>query len=61
MIAACRGDVVTSPEEADVVFDDKYVTVDISEPVKDEAGNVYKPQTVVRSYELEKLVAFINN
>lgn len=60
MIAACRGDVVASPEEADVVFDDKYVTVDISESVKDEAGNVYKPQTVIRSYELEKLVAFIN-
>lgn len=61
MIAACRGDVVASPEEADVVFDDKYVAVDISESVKNEAGNVCKPQTVIRSYELEKLVAFINN
>jgi hypothetical protein len=57
MIAACRGDVVASPEEADVVFDDKYVqkvveSTDGTEPAK---------QTIIRSYELEKLVAFINN
>lgn len=61
MIAECRGKVVDSPEEADIVFDDKYTAVDISESITDEAGNIYKPQTVIRSYELEKLVSFINN
>ena len=59
MIAACRGEVVADPAEADVVFDDKYV----QELAKDEhTGEVVTPrQTIVRSWELEKLVALVNS
>jgi hypothetical protein len=59
MIAACRGEVVSDPTEADVVFDDKYV----QELAKDEhTGEVVTPrQTIVRSWELEKLVALVNS
>ena len=46
-VISYRGEVVSSPEEADVVFDDNY---------KSENEN----QKVVRSYEIEKLVAIIN-
>lgn len=57
MIAECRGTRVNTPEEADVVFDDKYVykiieSADSTKPAK---------QTIVRSYELEKLVSLVNN
>lgn len=45
-IASHRGELVSSPEEADYVFDDAY---------KPAEG-----QTVVRSYELEKLVSIAN-
>ena len=54
MIAACRGELVNTPEEADVVFDDTYVQDFI------EGDNILK-QDIIRSYELEKLVAFVNN
>jgi hypothetical protein len=46
-IIGYRGEIVSSPEEADIVFDDTY---------KSENEN----QKVVRSYETEKLVAIIN-
>jgi hypothetical protein len=46
-IIGYRGEIVSSPEEADIVFDDNY---------KSENEN----QKVVRSYETEKLVAIIN-
>lgn len=57
MIAACRGELVSDPAEANVVFDDTYVQVfeDVPE------GCAVTEQPIIRSYELEKLVAFINN
>ena len=56
MIAECRGEVVTNPLEADVVFDDTFtVSVDTTD------GTEVKLPEIIRSYELEKLVAFINN
>ncbi len=45
-IVSCRGEVVNTPEEADVVFDDSYL----------EKEN----QIVIHSFETEKLVALIN-
>jgi hypothetical protein len=57
MIAACRGELVSDPTEANVVFDDTYVQEfnDIPE------GCAVTEQPIIRSYELEKLVAFVNN
>jgi hypothetical protein len=57
MIAECRGELADNPMDANVVLDDTYVPVisedsDDVDPVK---------QTIIRSYELEKLVAFINS
>lgn len=46
LIASNRGEIVNSPEEADVVFDDSYAPTE--------------NQSVIRSYELEKLVKFVN-
>lgn len=54
MIAECRGEVVNTPEEADVIFDDKY-----TQEAFEDTG--ITKQEIIRSYELEKLVAFINN
>lgn len=55
MIAECRGELVSDPAEANVVFDDTYVqTVEENEFVD------ITEQPIFRSYELEKLVAFIN-
>ena len=56
MIAECCGEVVNDPAEADVVFDDTYVQMG----VEHENGTTDAEQTIVRSWELEKLVAFIN-
>jgi hypothetical protein len=56
MIAECRGELVDNPSEADVVFDDNFV------PERyDENGEVRTPVEVIRSLELEKLVAFVNS
>jgi hypothetical protein len=57
MIAACRGELVSDPAEANIVFDDTYVQEfdDIPE------GCAVTEQPIIRSYELEKLVALINN
>lgn len=55
LIAECRGELVTDPAEADVVFDDTFVPA-----IENEDGEVNTPVAVIRSYELEKLVAFIN-
>ena len=56
LIAECRGEVVNNPFEADIVFDDTFsIGVDTCD------GTEVKLPTIVRSYELEKLVAFINN
>ena len=46
LVAACRGEVVTDPAEADVVFDDSYMPLE--------------GQKVVRTYDLEKLAAIAN-
>jgi hypothetical protein len=58
MIAECRGEVVNTPENADVVFDDKYVQITSESDYED--GKTPAAQNIIRSYELEKLVAFIN-
>ena len=56
LIASWRGELVETPEEADVVFADDYTT-----PVnfRDENGEP-KSQTVIRSFDVEKLAAFAN-
>ena len=60
MIAECRAiEIVDTPEAADVVFDDKYEQI-ISESDY-ENGTTPAAQKIIRSYELEKIVAFINN
>ena len=46
LVARARGEVVTDPAEADIVFDNTYVPTE--------------NQKVVRTYELEKLVAIAN-
>ena len=56
MIAECRGNIVDNPIDADIVFDDTFVK---PEPTSSEDfQNEYQ---IIRSYELEKLVEFINN
>ena len=55
MIAACRGELVDNPSEADVVFDDNFVP-----ELYDEYGEIRTPVEAIRSWELEKLVAFVN-
>ena len=47
LIASYRGEVVENPEEAEVVFADNYVAAE--------------GQTVIRSFDIEKLVSIINN
>lgn len=54
MIAECRGERVSKPEEADIVFDDVYVQATFENDESD------KKQTIIRSYELEKLVSLVN-
>lgn len=56
LIAACRGEVVENPSEADVVFDDNFVP-----ELYDENGEVRTPVEVIRSWELEKLVKLVNS
>ena len=53
-------EVVKTPEEADYVFDDNYVAIDIVKAIQDEAGNIYTPQTIIRSFDVEKLNAIAN-
>jgi len=48
-IIACRGEVVSDPCEADVVFDDTFMP----EMTKDGAS----AQKVIRTFDLEKLVS----
>ena len=56
MVAECRGERVDNPMKADVVFDDTFnVCVDLAN------GEEVKLPEVIRSWELEKLVALINN
>lgn len=55
MIAECRGEIVDTPEEANIIFDDKF------EPVVATTDEDVKEFKIIRSYELEKLVALINN
>lgn len=55
MIAECRGEIVDTPEEANIIFDDKF------EPVVATVDENVKEFRIIRSYELEKLVALINN
>ncbi len=57
MIAACRGEVVSDPAEADVVFDDGFIPA----TYYNENGEVHTTREVVRSWELEKLVQLVNS
>lgn len=52
-IVECRGEKVSTPEEADVVFDDKYDEI-VAEGEK-------PAQKIIRSWELEKLVSLVNS
>ena len=54
LIAECRGELVDDPAQADIVFDDTFVPAIAADDTE------VKKQEVIRSYELEKLVAFIN-
>ena len=54
MIASCRGELVNNPADAATVFDDNY-TQDFTE------DTTVPRQNIIRSYELEKLVALVNN
>lgn len=54
LIAECRGELVDDPAQADIVFDDTFVPAIVADDTE------VKKQEVIRSYELEKLVAFIN-
>jgi hypothetical protein len=56
MIAECRGELVDNPSAADVVFDDNFVP-----EIYDENGELRTPAEVIRSWELEKLVALVNS
>jgi hypothetical protein len=56
MIAECRGEIVSDPVEANVVFDDSYV-----QKVEENEFADVTAQEIIRSYELEKLVALVNN
>ena len=58
MIAACRGELVSDPADADVVFDDVYVQK-VSEDLPEGACDA--AQTIVRSWELEKLLKLVNS
>lgn len=58
MIAECRGWIVSDPVDADVVFDDTY-TQKPSEDIPEGAVDI--EQKIIRSWELEKLVALVNN
>lgn len=56
-ILSYLGEVVSSPEEADVVFDDDY---EIEEDVdQNETSESKKTQKVIKSTDIEKLVGFI--
>jgi hypothetical protein len=57
MIAACRGELVSDPAEADVVFDDSFVPA----TYYNENGEVHTTVDIIRSWELEKLVALVNS
>lgn len=57
MIAACRGELVSDPAEADVVFDDSFVPA----TYYNENGEAHTTVDVIRSWELEKLVALVNS
>lgn len=56
MIAACRGELVNDPAEADVVFDDTFVPA-----IENENGEVNTPVEVIRSWDMEKLVKLVNS
>jgi hypothetical protein len=55
-IAACRGELVENPSDADVVFDDNFVP-----ELYDENGEPRTPAEVIRSWDLEKLVKLVNS
>lgn len=54
LIANCRGEIVDDPLKADIVLDDTYVQI------KPDALS-WPEQTIIRSWELEKLVSLINS
>ena len=56
MIAECRGELVNNTSEADIVLDDSFVPERF-----DEYGEARTPAKVIRSWELEKLVALVNS
>lgn len=56
MIAECRGNLVDNPMDADIVFDDTFV-----KPEPNSTDDFQNEYQIIRSYELEKLVEFINN
>ncbi len=53
LIAEWRGEVVNTPEEADIVFADDYVSKVENLPVAEDGST--REQTVIRSFDIEKL------
>jgi hypothetical protein len=53
LIAEWRGEVVDTPEEADVVFADDYVSKVEDLAVAEDSST--REQTVIRSFDIEKL------
>jgi len=58
LIAEWRGEVVETPEEADVVFADDYISNVENLPVSEDGSA--RAQTVIRSFDVEKLNAIAN-
>ena len=61
MIAACRGEIVSDPSEADIVLDDRHVQQCAIDEITGEKTFVPVEQDIIRSWELEKLVKFVNS
>lgn len=55
-ILSCRGNLVDNPLDADIIFDDSFTKPEVLEDALEEI----KEYKIIRSWELEKLVAFLN-
>lgn len=58
LIASWRGELVETPEEADIVFANDYVSKVKNLPTAEDGST--REQIVIRSFDVEKLVALVN-